>query len=103
MADKIFIGRVNVRDTQWGQKIKISLNREDMELTRQHWDMADDRITICIHQSKAGRWYAEIDTWKPSGKRQDAPTPPPVSEPAGNRYDAGDAMPPVGDDEKMPF
>jgi len=47
-------------------KCNISLKREDLIswLTEQK----DEWINVQVCESKTGKWYAEVDTWKPKSE-----------------------------------
>jgi len=44
-------------------KVRLSIKREELAawLTGQ----GDEWINVQVCESKTGRWYAEVDTWKP--------------------------------------
>lgn len=98
MGDKIFIGATKSIDTQYGQKIKLALNINDLAILL-GFAAKSGKVAIVAHKSKAGKWYSEIDTWKPAP----APLPqgttdaPPIAEDA--RFnDTLDAFFPCGSD-----
>jgi len=45
-------------------KCNLSLKREDVIA----WlsGQTDDWINVQVCESKGGKWYAEVDTWKPT-------------------------------------
>ena len=48
-------------------KAKLSIKRADLG----NWLRAkdDEWININIKEAKSGKWYAEVDTWKPESKQ----------------------------------
>ena len=54
-------------------KMGISIKRADLG----NWLRAktDEWINIQVKESKGGKWYAEVDTWKPESKQEEAPKP----------------------------
>ena len=75
MADKIFIGKVEVKETQFGEIIKIGFSPEDKKKMKQYANSMG-WINISILNSKKGGKYAVVDTYN-------APkpiTPAPVQE-----------------------
>lgn len=75
MADKIFIGKVEVKETQFGEIIKIGFSPEDREKMKQYVNSMG-WINISILNKKQGGKYAVIDVYN-------APkpvTPAPVQE-----------------------
>lgn len=62
----------------------------------------DGWVNLQVKQSKEGKYYAEIDTWEPSGDRQkapEAPLSPQPTKPAQTEFDG--FMESVDDD--LPF
>lgn len=77
MADykepKVFIGKVAFyHHEQYGDKIKLSLNRDDIKLLIDRIGNGD-KVTVLMHTNKSGKWYGEIDTWKPQPKQNGLP------------------------------
>ena len=78
---KIFCGKVRVKETQWGDKIKVSYSDSDLQ-TMANYRNVSGWVNLVIHQSKKGNWYSEIDTWQPKNKQPDYnPKPPQQEEP----------------------
>ena len=104
MGDKVFIGATKSLDTQYGQKVRLSLNINDLA-TLLGFAAKSGKVTILAHKSKAGKWYSEIDTWKPGSAPlpQGATDAPPIDEDA--RFnDTLDAFFPCGSDlSNSPF
>ena len=68
MVDKVFVDglmakKPNEKAPEW-VKCKISIKREELAawLTGQ----SDEWINVQVCESKGGKWYAEVDTWKPT-------------------------------------
>jgi hypothetical protein len=77
--EKIFVNGLlakKPRDTapDW-VKCNISIKRE--ELIQFLTEQTDEWINVQVCESRGGKWYAEVDTWKPS-------TPSNPSAPAFN-------------------
>lgn len=76
MADKIFIGRVDVQTVQgnngeW-EKIKIALGPKDFELLEEHKN-EKGWVNLLFQKSKGGKNYIEVDTWVPVKKEDHNP------------------------------
>ena len=73
-------------------KCAISIKRSDLI----NWlsDRTDDWINIQVKESRAGKYYAEVDKWKPKGEQQSAP-----------QQSSQDFQQPVDDgfDDEIPF
>jgi hypothetical protein len=68
MGDKVFVDglmakKPNEKAPEW-VKCNISIKREELAawLTGQ----SDEWINVQVCESKGGKWYAEVDTWKPT-------------------------------------
>ena len=68
MVDKVFVDglmakKPNEKAPEW-VKCNISIKREELAawLTGQ----SDEWINGQVCESKGGKWYAEVDTWKPT-------------------------------------
>ena len=62
MAEKIFIGKVEVKETQWGEIIKIAFSPEDKKKLEQYSN-GKGWVNISILNSQKGGKYATIDTY----------------------------------------
>jgi hypothetical protein len=62
MADKIFIGKVEVKETQFGEIIKIGFSPEDREKMKQYANSMG-WINISILNRKQGGKYAVVDVY----------------------------------------
>lgn len=76
MADKIFIGKVEVKETQFGEIIKIGFSPEDRKKMKQYTNSMGS-INISILNSKKGGKYAVVDVYNAPTKPV---TPKPVQE-----------------------
>ena len=54
-------------------KAKISIKRKELGNWLRNKD--DDWINLNVKVSKSGKWYAEVDNWKPEPQSQSAPEP----------------------------
>lgn len=52
-------------------KAKLSIKREELIAWLQ--SQTGDWVNADIKVSSQGKWYAQLDTWKPEGKRQENP------------------------------
>ena len=72
MTDKQFVDGLMVKAPHENApdfvKCKIAINRETLSqwLTK----IPDEWINIDVKVAKSGKWYAEIDTWKPQSDKQ---------------------------------
>ena len=62
MAEKIFIGRVEVKETEYGEIIKLAFNPEDKKKLEQYSNNSG-WTNISIMTSRNGGRYATIDTY----------------------------------------
>ena len=62
MAEKIYIGKVEIKETQWGEIIKIAFGPEDKKKLEQHSN-GKGWVNISILDSQKGGKYATIDTY----------------------------------------
>jgi hypothetical protein len=76
MADKIFIGKIEVKETQFGEIIKIGFSPEDREKMKQYAN-GMGWINISILNSKKGGKYAVVDVYNATAKPV---APKPVQE-----------------------
>lgn len=75
MSDKKFIGRVEVKTTQYGELIKIGIPEKEYVLhIKNGW------VNMLLKKSKEGKYYLEIDDWTPTKKDFQPTTPEPVDE-----------------------
>lgn len=73
MTDKQFVNGLIVKPPHENApdfvKCKLSIKRA--ELAQWLTTMPDEWINLQVKVGKSGKWYAEVDTWKPQG--QDSP------------------------------
>ena len=67
--EKVFIGSTKAIDTQYGVMIKVGMKAEDLATLEQHLDERG-YVNIVSKQGKSGKWYSEIDTYKPKQEAQ---------------------------------
>ena len=68
MVNKVFVDglmakKPNDRAPEW-VKCNISIKRE--ELSAWLAGQNDEWINVQVCESKGGKWYAEVDSWKPT-------------------------------------
>lgn len=70
MVDKVFVNGLMAKKPkenapEW-VKCNLSLKREDLIA----WlaEQSDEWINVQVCESKGGKWYAEVDSWKPAPK-----------------------------------
>jgi hypothetical protein len=70
MVDKVFVNglvakKPNENAPEW-VKCNLSIKREDLI----SWlaGQSDEWINVQVCESKGGKWYAEVDSWKPAPK-----------------------------------
>lgn len=90
MSDKEFVDGLIVKAPRDGApdfvKCSISIKRKDLG----NWLRAkdDDWINLDVKESKQGKWYAEVNDWKP---QQDQAAKKPSGQqstaPSGNQFD----------------
>jgi hypothetical protein len=66
MSDKIFIGKAEKKQTQYGEITKVGLTTADLDKLR---DNLSEKgwVNFVIKEGKNGNPYLQIDNWKPSG------------------------------------
>lgn len=73
MADPQFVNGLMIKKPHDNApdfvKCAISIKRKDLGNWLREKD--DEWINIQVKESKGGKWYAEVDTWKPN--KEDAP------------------------------
>lgn len=80
-------------------KAKLSIKREEMIGWLQQ--QSGEWINADIKESRAGKWYAAIDNWKPDPDRAGGGAPPADGNPPPGNYD--DSPPPADYDDDIPF
>lgn len=89
MSDKIFIGKAEKKQTQYGEFTKVGLTKADLDklqenLSEKGW------VNIVIKDGKNGNPYVQIDNWKPSGSGAMESKPAPVES---SRFSGQDDLP----------
>ena len=79
MADKEFVGYVSTKHTKFGDFTRVSFNESDLEklksfLNEKGW------VNVDIKESKSGKTYLQIDTWRPDGGSDDVDIAMPKDE-----------------------
>ena len=64
-VDGLMIKKPNPNAPEW-IKVNASIKREDM--LRWLGEQSGDWINIQICEGKSGKWYAEVDNWKPQSQ-----------------------------------
>lgn len=86
MTDKQFLNGLSVKPPREGApdfvKCAISIKRAELINTLQ--TMSGDWVNVDIKESKGGKWYAEVNTWKPDTNKlkQDMQKPRASADPA---------------------
>lgn len=75
-------------------KAKISIKRKELGNWLRSKD--DDYINIDVKESKDGKWYAAVNTWKPDSK-------PPAKDPDNREPAAGGGTAGNDFDDDIPF
>lgn len=63
--EKVYIGRTEEKETQFGTITKLSFGPQDFEKLEAHKN-ASGWVNMEIKTAKDGGLYVEIDTWKPT-------------------------------------
>lgn len=71
MSDKIFVGKGEKKQTQYGELIKFGFTEKDLTTMTEHLS-EKGWVNVVIKDGKNGQPYAQIDTWKPSGSAPQA-------------------------------
>lgn len=75
MSDKIFVGKGEKKQTQYGDLIKFGFTEKDLATMKEHLS-EKGWVNVVIKEGKNGQPYAQIDTWKPSGAAATQQMPP---------------------------
>lgn len=75
MSDKIFVGKGEKKQTQYGELIKFGFTEKDLATMKEHLS-EKGWVNVVIKDGKSGQPYAQIDTWKPSGAAAPQKMPP---------------------------
>jgi len=74
MSDKVFVGKGEKKQTQYGELTKFGFTEKDLNTMKEHLS-EKGWVNVVIKDGKNGQPYAQIDTWKPSGSTQYPQTP----------------------------
>lgn len=89
MADKQFVDGLIVKPPHERApdfvKCSISIKRKDLGNWLRGKD--DDWINLDVKVSQQGKWYAEVNTWKPEKQREPGSDDDKPSKPANDFYD----------------
>lgn len=66
--DKQFIGRVEAKQTKFGELIKISFGTKDRQLLQD--TQKNGWNNLALKKGKAGNYYLEIDTYEPKEPKE---------------------------------
>jgi hypothetical protein len=91
MSDKVFAKGLYVKPPKDNAPdfVKFGLSIKRQEVMDWLQGESDDWINLQVKEAKSGKWYAEVDTWKPD---------PNKSRPAQPQPDAFESL-----DEDIPF
>ena len=68
--EKIFVGNVQVKEVSPTFKfLKIGLNLDNLNLLGQHMN-ENGWVNLNLKKNKEGKYYLEVDTWRPSQQTQ---------------------------------
>lgn len=106
MSDKKFIDGLIVKPPRDGAPqylvCKLSIKREELIAWLQQQD--GEWINADVKISQGGKFYAQVDDWKPDGQRRGGNRPPAPREDA-QRQQQAQQQPPLDDfvDDDIPF
>ncbi len=69
--DKVFIGRVEIKELNWGKVTKLGIPPDDVINKLMPKAEQGKWCNIEIKKSKGGKWYAELSQWEP--RQQETP------------------------------
>ena len=77
MSDKKFVDGLIVKPPreQAPDFVKCTLSIKRQELGNWLRQESDDWINLDVKVGKSGKWYVEVNTWKPSGKPDKSQSP----------------------------
>jgi hypothetical protein len=99
MAEKIYCGTGRAVPTQFGELMKVSFHKDDINKMVQYIKQeGGDWVNLVLKEKREkveGKptHYLEIDTWKPEPRQEQAAQPPVQSEPATSNEPEGDGLP----------
>lgn len=88
MADKIYCGNGKVIRTQYGDLMKLSFSKEDVQkLVEQSEANESGWVNVVVKErrepsEKGTTHYLEVDTWKPEPRENNGQSAAPKAEPA---------------------
>jgi len=65
MSEKLFVGKVEAKETKFGTMTKIGLTKDDLQKLSEHLS-EKGWVNLTLKNSQKGTQYLEIDTWKPT-------------------------------------
>ena len=71
--EKVFLGKVTSRETQYGPLIKIALGMRDVETINKNMNV-QGWSNWTLKSNPAGVQYLELDTWHPDVMNDKLPT-----------------------------
>ena len=63
MKDKVFLGRVKVINTRYGEMVKVSFGPNDLEMLKKHQNEQGWSNWV-LKEAQSGNRYLELDEWK---------------------------------------
>jgi hypothetical protein len=63
MKDKVFLGRIKVINTRYGEMVKVSFGPKDLEILNEHKNDQGWSNWV-LKESQSGSKYMELDDWK---------------------------------------
>lgn len=82
MTEKVFAKGLYVKapSEKAPEFVKFGMSIKRQEVMEWLQGMPDEWINLQVKEAKSGKWYAEVDTWKPdASKARVSPTPQPVT------------------------
>lgn len=68
MDNKVFFGKVDKKQTQYGELIKLGFSKDDLIKMQQHLN-EKGWINIVVKTNKEGKSYMEKDDYQPKGNQ----------------------------------
>lgn len=92
MDNKVFFGKVDKKQTQYGELIKLGFSKDDLIKMQQHLN-EKGWINIVVKTNKEGKSYMEKDDYQPKGNQN-------ANKSSNNKADYSGGYTHVGD---LPF
>lgn len=72
MSDKVFAKGLYVKPPKDNapEFVKFGMSIKRQEVMDWLQGQSDDWINLQVKEAKSGKWYAEVDTWKPKTKQR---------------------------------